>query len=131
MALSATRMRRIEFKTGRIIRRSRKAMTTAMDRVARRMTNNVRVKISKPYPPASTPGSHPHKRSGDLRRDFEVVRRGLNMFVRVPQYGIWLEGGTRKMQARPFIRRNLLTPEKARFWIKQINQEIRKLSKRG
>ncbi len=106
-------------------------MATGMERVARRMTSNVRLKISKPYPPASTPGSHPHKRSGDLRRDFQVVRRGFKMFVRVPQYGIYLEGGTRNMKARPFIRRNLLTPEKARFWINQINDEIRKLVKKG
>ena len=127
---SATRMRRIEFKTGRIIRRSRKAMTTGMDRIGRRMTNTVRSKISKPFPPPSRPGAHPHLRSGELRSTFEVVRRGLKMFVRVQQKGIWLEGGTRKMKPRPFIRRNLLTPDKARFWIRQINTEIRKLSKR-
>lgn len=106
-------------------------MTTGMDRVARRMTNDVRAKISKPHPPASRPGAHPHLRSGDLRRAFKVVRSGLKMFVRVPQYGIWLEGGTRNMRARPFIRRNLLTAEKTRFWIKQINDEIRKLTKKG
>ena len=128
---SATRMRRIEFKTGRIIRRSRKAMTTGMDRVARRMTNDVRLKISKPHPPASRPGAHPHLRTGELRATFEVVRQGLKMFVRVQQKGIFLEGGTRNMRARPFIRRNLLTAEKVRFWIKQINDEIRKITKKG
>ena len=128
---SATRMQRIEFKTGRIIRRSRKAMTTGMDRVARRMTATVRSKISKPYPPASRPGAHPHVRSGELRSTFEVARVGLKMFIRVKQHGIFLEGGTRNMRARPFIRRNLLTPDKARFWIRQINTEIRKLTKKG
>ena len=128
---SAQRMRRIEFKTGRIIRRGRGAMTTAIRRVARRMTNNVRLKISKPSPPVSRPGAHPHSDTGALRDTFEVVPNGFKMFIRVKQYGIYLEGGTRKMRARPFIRRNLLTPDKARFWIRQINTEIRKLTKKG
>jgi len=126
MALSATRTRRIEFKTGKIITRTRKATAQAFDTVARKMTADVRRKISKPHPPPSRPGAHPHKRSGTLKREFEVIRKGFNLIVRVPQYGIWLEGGTTKMRARPFIRRNLMTPDKKRTWTRRINAEIRK-----
>lgn len=130
MALSALRPRRIEFKTGRIITRTRKATAKAFDTVAREMTKAVRQKISKPSPPPSRPGAHPHsqfgKRGTRLKNTFQVVRKGFTLAVRVPQYGIWLEGGTSRMRARPFIHRNLTTPTRKRFWTKRINNEIRK-----
>jgi len=126
MAGSAKQIRRITFKTGRVLRRTRGAVSKAFDTVTREMTQVVRRKIGKSYPPSSRPGAHPHLRTGFLQRNFEVTRKGFNLFVRVPQYGIFLEGGTGKMRARPFIRRNLFTRDKQLFWTRKINTQIRK-----
>lgn len=127
---SALRTRRITFKTGRIIARTREATGKAFDKVAREMTRDIRRKISKPSPPPSSPGAHPHSQSGKrgsrLKNTVQVIRKGLTLVVRVPQYGIWLEGGTSRMRARPFIHRNLTTTAKKRFWTKRINNDIRR-----
>lgn len=126
MAKSATAPRRIEFKTGRIIRRERKATSMAFNAVVKQMEREIRRKISTPYPPASTPGSHPHMRrpATGLRSQLRVLRKGVSIFVRVPQYGLYLEGGTSRMAARPFIRRNI--HDRKKFWTKKINNEIRR-----
>lgn len=126
---SAKQPRRIEFKTGRIIKRNRRAMARAFDKVAKQMTQSIRKRISKPYPPASRPGAHPHKRTGFLKRNTEVVRKGFSLFVRTPQQGVWLEGGTKNMAARPFIRRNI--HDKRGFWTRRINTEIRRATEGG
>lgn len=121
---SANKPVRIQFNTGRIIKRERRATAMAMSAAVAKMQKTVRGKIGKPYPPASTPGSHPHKRTGRLQSTFRVLRKGKKIFVRTLQYGIYLEGGTSKMAARPFIRRNI--HDKSKFWTKWINNEIRR-----
>lgn len=122
----ATAPRRVQFKTGRIIQRERKAMGMAFNAAARKMQDTIRKKISTPYPPASRPGAHPHMRrpSVGLRAQLRVLRKGFSIFVRVPLYGIYLEGGTRHMKARPFIRRNI--HDRKKYWTKFINNEIRR-----
>lgn len=123
---SANKPVRIQFNTGRIIKRERRAMGMAFNAVVKKMQDRVRKKISTPYPPASTPGSHPHMRrpSIGLRAQFRVLRKGFKIFVRMPLYGAYLEGGTRRMKARPFVRRNI--HDKMKFWTKKINNEIRR-----
>ena len=123
---SANKPVRIQFNTGRIIKRERRAMGMAMNAVVKEMQETVRKKISKPYPPASTAGNHPHMRrpSVGLRAQFRVLRKGFKIFVRMPLYGAYLEGGTSKMAARPFVRRNI--HDKMRFWTKKINNNIRR-----
>jgi HK97 gp10 family phage protein len=128
----ADRPRRIYFNTGRIIKRAQKATAKALDKVAKEMTQDIRRKISKPYPPASRPGAHPHMRrpTVGLRSQTKVERKGKKMWVKTPQYGIYLEGGTRKMKARPFIRRNIHDKMSTR-WTRRINTLIRKYSGSG
>lgn len=121
---SATRKRKIDFNTGRIIKRNRKATANAFDTVAKRMTEALRKPIRTPYPPASVPGRPPHQRTGNLERGTEVIRKGFKLIVRTLQYGIWLDGGTRRMAARPFIR--IRINDQKRRWTKEINNEIRK-----
>lgn len=124
---SAIRPRRIQFKTGRIIQRKRQVMAKAFDAVTKEMTAALRKKIDKPYPPASAPGRPPHKRTGFLQLNTLVSRKGRSIFVKTPQYGVFLEGGTSRMRARPFIR-NTINDQKKR-WTKRINQLIRSFDK--
>ena len=124
---SAIRPRRIEFKTGRIIKRKRSAVAKAMKQVSNEMTAAIRKRISKAYPPASRPGQPPHMRTGFLRNNTQVVAKGRKMFVRTPQYGIFLEGGTSRMPARPFIRKTI--QDQRQKWINRMNALIRKFDK--
>ena len=121
------RRRRIPFKTGRIIKRTVRATARAFDQVVKEMTQAIKKPINKPHPPASKPGRPPHRRSGNLHDNTEVLRKGRSIFVRTPDYGIFLDGGTSKMAARPFIRVRI-HDQKPR-WTKRINELIRKFSK--
>ena len=67
--------------------------------------------INGPYPPASSPGDPPHRRTGRLRASVasEVDADTLTAVVGAPgKVAYWLETGTRKMAARPFVRPALL-----------------------
>jgi hypothetical protein len=126
------RIRRLEFKTGKIITRTRSAMSDAFDTVAKEMTMAVRKDLTGLYPPASRPGSPPHIRTGRLLNNFEVTRKGYQMFVRMPQYGFYLEQppGWKvtkiNLRPRPFVKVNLFTKDKQLTWTRRINAEIRK-----
>lgn len=67
--------------------------------------------LSEPYPPASKPGEAPHRRTGRLRAsvDFEQVEKyrwrwGVVFGLK---YGRYLEEGTTRMDARPYLRPSL------------------------
>ncbi len=105
MAKVSIRLRKIEINGTKIARANRIALAKARKQVAAEIQATIRSAIDTPHPPASTPGSFPHKRSGDLKRLTTVRAEGSKIVTRTPQHGIWLEGGTRKMRARPFIRR--------------------------
>lgn len=77
------------------------------------VSNRAKVLISEPYPPPSAPGEPPHRRTGRLRASVarEVVREGSATVGRVGtnvKYGRWLELGTSRMAARPWLRRALV-----------------------
>lgn len=63
--------------------------------------------ISKPYPPASSPGEPPHARSGRLRGSVVAPPVSPNELVArvgaTVEYAPLLEKGTKKMSARPFF----------------------------
>lgn len=64
------------------------------------------VSLATPYPPASYPGEAPHRRSGWLMENTGFLVFKEEDTVRVfsdAEYSIFLEFGTRKMQARPFL----------------------------
>lgn len=69
--------------------------------------------IKTPYPPASTPGEPPHSRSGAsglfgsvFYRVDKALRRAV---IGTPlKYGLYLELGTKRMAARPWLRPALM-----------------------
>lgn len=124
MALQAKRPRRVTFNFRAANRKSRRAETRAFDIVAKRMEARLQKSLSIPYPPPSRAGQSPHRRTGYLRGHTKVTRRGRSIFAHVPQYGIWLDGGTRRMAARPFIRKNIHDQRKK--WEHMVAQEYRK-----
>ncbi len=123
MALMARRPRLMKFNTNQIISRTRRAKIEALETVANEMEFALKETIDTPYPPASSPGHPPHKRTGYLQATTEVMRRGNGVHIRLPQYGTWLEGGTSKMDPRPFVRPNI--HDQRRFWVNRINDVIR------
>lgn len=69
--------------------------------------DEIRKSWSGTYPPASQPGKPPAVRTGDLDRSIEVVRiKGSHFKIAVAgaPYALFLEWGTSKMAARPFMR---------------------------
>lgn len=64
----------------------------------------LKLKVSKPYPPASRPGQPAHRRSGRYMRNWRV--RGLGKVLTIRNftfYAGFLEAGTRFMAARPAL----------------------------
>lgn len=81
------------------------------------VANHAKTLISEPYPPVSMPGEPPHRRTGRLRAsvawdvgitDHLYAKVGTNI-----RYGKYLELGTSRMAARPWLRRAMIekTPE--------------------
>jgi hypothetical protein len=65
----------------------------------------VRQAVATPYPPASAPDSPPHLRTGTLQASVgwnPLPGGGAEMGSGL-DYAMWLETGTRRMAARPFL----------------------------
>lgn len=87
-----------------------------------------------PIGPPSKPGEPPHKRTGTLDRsiDMETFTRGRDFVGRVGtnlNYGLWLEIGTSKMLARPYLRTALDNMRKA--IIRAINRAGKRMGRTG
>jgi hypothetical protein len=97
MAKNPQRPMRLTFSTGRVIQRTRTAMTKAFRQFASEMEKSLKVAVNKAYPPPSTPGYPPHKRTGFLQANIKVKPNGdKGLALTVPAYGIWLEYGVPK-----------------------------------
>lgn len=82
----------------------------AMNALGIRAAGMVSASIDTPYPPASSPGESPHKRTGNLQAGVAHVD-GPDSTVIVsnraegdPLVPAYLEFGTHKMAARPYMR---------------------------
>ncbi len=134
MARAQNRIRNIKFTTNRQIKRANRAMAKARRQVAKEMTTALKRTISAPYPPASKPGNPPHMRrpGSGLRSKTEAVVRGKEIVIRTTQVGIYLEGGTQNMAARPFINKTISIKGKGRGisnkWAKRLNDLTRKFA---
>ncbi len=89
--------------------RTRVVMLQRSQIAASVLERNVKARIGTSFPPASRPGRPPHRRTGALQRGVHGAARVLNNFrVRVELtvaafYAPFLQRGTRRMAARPFI----------------------------
>jgi len=130
----ATRIRRIEFNVGRVIQRGRRAMSAGLDELKDRMTEAILDKITdKKYPPASRPNTYPARRTGNLAATTRVMRKGKQLWVRTPQYGVWLQSGTRRMAKRKFFREVLFEGGGNRLkarWKRQLKASILRNAKK-
>lgn len=89
------------------------AVAQGMEVAGKALSASTKRNISTPYPPASRPGSPPHRRSGGLHGavTHRVSRQGRNvtMSVGVPagspvaRQAEALQRGTSRMAARPFV----------------------------
>lgn len=94
-------------------------MNKVMDRAQRaaddfgnEVQDDVQNALSIAYPPASAPGEKPHKRTGKLRsltlslpaRNYTISSDKLTVeIVSGAEYAEFLENGTSRMKARPFM----------------------------
>jgi HK97 gp10 family phage protein len=94
----------------------RHEMAIRLNKAAHYFRGKVVANLSTPYPPASPHGANPHARTGKLRQSINVrpaTPQNLNAEVGTSlRYGAFLEVGTKKMAARPFLLNTLLA-EKA------------------
>ena len=124
---SATRGRLVKFNMRIVNRKNRIAERKAQNDLSREMERALKKKIGIQGPPRSRPGQPPRKETGRLHADLAVTRSGRTITVRTMQYGIYLDGGTRKMAARPWIRSTI--HDKRAKWDKRMAALYRKYNK--
>jgi hypothetical protein len=84
----------------------------AMEALGIRAAAEVANSIDEPYPPASSPGNPPHRRTGNLRAGVEHTEDSSGTETTIssaraqgdPRVPVYLEFGTHKMAARPYMR---------------------------
>lgn len=94
----------------KLVAATRKAAQKTMFNLAEEYCNEVRHLIRKPYPPASEPGEPPRQRTGNLYESIGHESRKGDIDRRAGPSGEigpiarWLELGTARMPARPYLR---------------------------
>lgn len=94
----------------KVYQKIEKQLNQNLKRAAVFVANQTKKQLGEAYPPASKPGEPPALRFGELRRSIawevdesaHVARVGSNK-----DYAGYLERGTSKMDARPFLQRTL------------------------
>jgi hypothetical protein len=81
-------------------------LSKRIDKVGRHIRDKIKESIDIPYPPPSAPGEPPHKRTGYLQRNVRFKREPFTKDLEIvseAEYSSYLEHGTKKMAARPFM----------------------------
>lgn len=91
----------------------RAVIADTMELAAAHIVRKIKASLNTPYPPASSPGEEPHRRTGTLRSsvDYWINRKTLEVDIGVnidAPYWQHLEFGTVNMEARPFLRTNIM-----------------------
>ena len=115
----------VEFtwKAAEVTKLVQKVMVPKLERIGAELRSHVVKKISAGKTRADGPskgGDPPHKDFGQLAQEIfhEVDPKELSVSVfTTVNYGFWLEVGTTKMEARPFLRTSL---EEMRAQIRKI-----------
>lgn len=80
-----------------------------MRAVAEEIRDDTRDAVGTPFPPASSPGEYPHRRSGEFQRSIRYAtdarERKIILYSTDDPKAIWLEYGTRHMKPRPTFRK--------------------------
>lgn len=86
------------------------ALASASESAGARVTDRIKTEISVAYPPASKPGTPPHRRTGNLQNKTrhtvvtEVNAGQVRLIVEnAAPYGGYLRDGTSRMEARDFM----------------------------
>ena len=146
----------VKFEGAKLLRRKysalpkavRKAANSAVTRSAREHADEMRRLIKQTsgswefYPPShwsSPPGTPPNNWTGELLRSIKVSKRASlsrgafsESTVSAP-YAVYLEFGTRKMAARPFIQPafNTVLPMAKRFTREAVKEAQNQVARKG
>lgn len=128
----ALRIRRVKYnvRIGRALGKVRRMQIAALRELAAEMTTTIAEKLDVQGPPRSSPGEPPHRDTGNLQATTEVVFDGANrLYVRTPQYGIYLDGGTSRMEPRPFLRSTI--HDQRDMWQQRYRELMRRFRSGG
>ena len=100
---------RLVWKGPQFTAQLKEAVQEGMEKSARKLRDLCRDAVSKPYPPASTPGEPPHLRTGTGRSSIMHADspRKQESYVFVTDEGrhmIFLENGTARIAPRPWLK---------------------------
>jgi HK97 gp10 family phage protein len=92
-----------------VVNRIRSVLMQTMHQQGQESVDRIKKSIGTQYPPASSPGEPPHKRTGGLQNSvgYNVTVAGPSANLEVTAtapYAAYLEYGTENMAARPFLR---------------------------
>lgn len=103
----------VTYRTREFLDKVKTRVYAAMDATADLSVTTIKAEIGIQYPPASTPGNPPHRRTGNLQNGVQQITMENENSVtshigsarvegnpRVPSY---LEFGTKRMAARPYM----------------------------
>lgn len=104
-----------------VIQKLSRSLARAFEKAGAREESNIQEMIGTPYPPASSPGTPPHRRTGNLQDGVghDVRLRGRSVVLTMfsnraagdPRVPIYLEYGTGKVAPRPYMivsKRNMM-----------------------
>lgn len=112
----------VKWDVRRMIQTTQAALNFAMKDTAAKMQNYVQNQLSKPYPPASSPGNYPHIRTGQLKAGVYVsgTTNGIRVYSQA-QHGVYLQWGTENMEPRPWATKML----RAQDWSAEVKKAAR------
>jgi len=84
-------------------------VASGVKKAAEYMKMRLKEKVSQGYsPPPSLPGNPPHVDTGELWNSITYRVQGTTITFKAAQHGIYLEYGTSKMAARPWLNNTML-----------------------
>jgi len=130
---SARGIKRVKFtvSTRKITRKIQRVNARAMRELAKEITTVISKKIGKQGTPnlRSKPGEPPRRQTGFLQAKTVAEFDGKNkIVVKTPQYGVFLDGGTRNIKPRPFLRKTV--HDRKPNWNRRYRYYMRKFSKK-
>lgn len=118
----------VESHTETVRRKLKAAILNTVEEIGGRAEDSLAVRLNEAFPPSSSPGESPHRRTGNLRagaaHHAEATYSGAMVTVFITRAGddplipVYLEFGTDRLAERPFMR-----PERD-FWFAAARTEL-------